>query len=79
MKKLSLLLFSLLLISSCAGNHPKSYLTLSGKLENNKDSIISIASKQGVVKKITIKADGSFKDTLTVEKGAIYTFQTSNN
>ena len=75
MKKISLLLFCLLLMSSCKQNHPKNYLSLSGKIENNKDSIISIASRQGVVKEILINADGTFKDTLKVTEAAIYTFE----
>ena len=79
MKNISVILFSLLLLSSCGKSHPKEYLTLSGKLENNKDTIISIANQQGVIKKIVIKEDGRFKDTLKVEKAAIYTFLTSNN
>ena len=77
MKKISIILFSLLLLSSCGKNHPKEYLTISGTFENNKDSIVSIASQQGVIKEIVINADGSFKDTLKVAKGAIYSFQTS--
>ncbi len=73
MKKISIILFSLLLLNSCGKNHPKEYLTLSGTFENNKDSIVSIANQQGVIKEIVINADGSFKDTLKVETGAIYT------
>lgn len=75
MKKISLLLFGLLIIYSCKQDHPKDYLTLSGKIENNKDSIISIANREGVIKEIIINADGTFKDTLKVENAAIYTFE----
>jgi thiol-disulfide isomerase/thioredoxin len=79
MKKISLILLGLVILSSCDKNHPKDYLSISGKLENNKDSIVSIANQQGIVKKIMINTDGVFKDTLKVETGAIYTIQTNNN
>ena len=78
MKKISLALFGLLLIASCSKEHSKEYISLSGKLENNKDSIISISGRKGVIKTIVINNDGSFKDSLKVDKVDIYTFQTSN-
>jgi hypothetical protein len=78
MKKISIILFSLLLLSSCGNNHPKEYLTLSGKVENNKGSIISITNRQGIVKQIKINTNGTFKDSLKVNEGAIYSFATSN-
>ena len=77
MKKLSLAIFALLVIASCTKEHSKDYISLSGKLENNKDSIITISGRTGVIKTISIKEDGSFKDTLEVPKVDIYTFQTS--
>ncbi|TXD50855.1 MULTISPECIES: TlpA family protein disulfide reductase [unclassified Polaribacter] len=77
MKKLSTLFFGMFIMIACTQEHPKEYLTLSGKLENNQDSIISISSTKGIVKTIRIDKDGSFKDTLKVEKASIYTFQTS--
>ena len=77
MKKISLALFTMLVIASCTKEHSKEYISLSGKLENNKDSIITISGRTGVVKTIAIKEDGSFKDTLKVSKIDIYTFQTS--
>ena len=79
MKKISTLLFGLLIISSCIQEQPKNYLTLSGKLENSKDSILTIANKQGVIKEINVNTNGVFKDTLKVEIGAIYTLQYNNN
>ena len=66
------------ILIACTQEHSREYLTLSGKLENNKDSIISIASTKGILKKISINKDGSFKDTLKVKKAAIYTFLTSD-
>ena len=77
MKKISLALFTLFVITSCSNEHSKEYISVSGKLENNKDSLITITGRTGVVKTISINNDGSFKDTLKVEKGAIYSFQTS--
>jgi thiol-disulfide isomerase/thioredoxin len=64
---------------TCTQKQSKEYLTISGKLENNKDSIISIVSREGKIKKITINNDGFFKDTLKIEKADIYTFQTGTN
>lgn len=78
MKKLSTLFFGMFIMIACTQEHSKEYLTFSGKLENNKDSIISISNEKGPVKKIDINKDGSFKDTLNIEKGAIYVFQTSD-
>jgi thiol-disulfide isomerase/thioredoxin len=77
MKKISLAIFALLVIASCSKEHSKDYISLSGKLENNKDSIITISGRTGVIKTISINEDGSFKDTLEVPKVDIYTFQTS--
>ncbi|UAM99701.1 TlpA family protein disulfide reductase [Polaribacter litorisediminis] len=78
MKKLSTLFFSMFMMIACTQEHAKEYLTISGKLENNKDSIISIASREGIIKKITLKKDGSFKDTLNIQKAAIYTLTSAN-
>jgi thiol-disulfide isomerase/thioredoxin len=50
---------------------------LSGQLENNKDSMITITGRTGILKRIKINADGTFKDSLKVEKADIYTFETS--
>ncbi|ARV07876.1 redoxin [Polaribacter sp. SA4-10] len=77
MKNLNIVLFALLVIASCTKEHSKEFLTLSGKLENNKDSLITITGRTGVLKTIKINEDGSFNDTLKVAKGDIYTFETS--
>ena len=81
MKKISTILFGLLVMIACSQEYSKDYLSLSGKLDNNKDSIISIANRQGVVKNIKINAEGVFKDTLKLKsnKGEIYTIQTNSN
>ena len=62
---------------SCSREHPKEYLTIAGKLENNKQRTISILNRTGrVIKNISIKENGAFKDTLKVSEPAIFTFQT---
>ena len=76
MKKNSLLLFTLILLASCTSKNATKYLYLTGKLENNKDSILTIAGQTGIIKTIVVNTDGTFKDTLRVEK-AIYTLTTS--
>lgn len=73
MKKLSLLLLTLFVAFSCTKEHPTEYLTLSGKIENNKDSTITILNRNGILKAMKINTDGSFKDTLKVDNGEIYT------
>jgi len=77
MKKLSLVLITILLIASCAKKHPTTYLSLSGQLENNKDSVITIIGKTGIIKRLSINADGSFKDTLKISKPGIYSIKTN--
>jgi thiol-disulfide isomerase/thioredoxin len=79
MKKIPILLVAFIAIVSCTKENSKAYLSFSGILENNTDSLITIALQQRPIKTITIKADGTFKDTLKVEKGAVYTFATSQN
>lgn len=66
---------------ACSQEHSKKYLTISGKLENNKDSIFSIADRKGIIKTIKINIDGTFKDTLKLkdDKGEIYTILTNAN
>jgi thiol-disulfide isomerase/thioredoxin len=77
-KKISLLLLLTSVFFSCAQKQPKEFISLQGKIENNKDSLLTIISRNGIVKSITIKEDGSFKDTLKVDNGGIYTIQTSS-
>ena len=77
MKKISIIIIAVFALASCTKEHSKDYLTLSGKLENNKDSILTITGQQGPVKSITINNDGTFKDTLNIENAAVYTLSTS--
>lgn len=81
MKKINTILFGLLMMVACSQEQSKKYLTISGKLENNKDSIFSIADRKGIIKEIKINTDGSFKDTLKLkdDKGEIYTILTNSN
>jgi thiol-disulfide isomerase/thioredoxin len=79
MKKIPMLLFALLAIAACTKENSKEYLSFSGKLENNVDSIITISLKKESLKTIKIQTDGTFKDTLKVDKGGVYTFATSQN
>lgn len=76
MKNLAILLISMLIMSSCSQEHKKDYVTLQGKLLNNKDSVITISNRQGVIKKITLDENGNFKDTLQLkpDKPEIYNF-----
>jgi thiol-disulfide isomerase/thioredoxin len=79
MKKISTLILGLLVMVACSQEQTKDYITLSGKLENNKDSTLSIISREGVLKKMKIDENGSFKDTLKLKtnQGEIYTIQTN--
>lgn len=81
MKKISTILFGLLVMIACSQEQSKEYLTLTVKLENNKDSILSIANRQGIIKEIKVNDAGVFKDTLKLksDKGEIYSLQTSAN
>jgi thiol-disulfide isomerase/thioredoxin len=79
MKKISILLLTLIITFSCTKEHSKEYLSLSGKIENNKDSIITISNRAGVLKTIKINENGSFADSLNVKKGDIHTFQTNTS
>lgn len=67
------------LIGACSKKQPTDYLTLSGKIENNKDSLIRIVGREGLVKEIKFNKDGSFKDTLKISQAAIYSFTTESN
>jgi len=81
MKKISLLLLGLLFVIACKPQTNTSFVKLSGSLDNNIDSILSIVNNQGVRKKIKIDAYGVFNDTLQLssKKGEIYTMFTNPN
>jgi len=77
MKKISIALLAIILLASCTKEHSTNYITFSGKLENNTDSLLTISDRNNTIKTITIAKDGTFKDTLKVPKAAIYTLQSS--
>lgn len=81
MKKISTILFGLLMMVACSQEHSKDYLSLTINLENNKDSILVIGNRQKVIKEIKVNAEGIFKDTLKLKNniGEIYTLQTATN
>ena len=56
MKQISIIALILFNMISCSREHPKEYLTIAGKLENNKQRTISILNRTGkVIKNISIK------------------------
>ena len=78
MKVLAIFLFSISILVSCVSKSTE-YATITGRLENNKDSLITIGGRNGIIKTMKINTDGTFKDTLKVNKVDIYTFQTSRS
>lgn len=77
MKKTLLSILTIGTLISCNSQHPIDYISVSGTLKNNKDSIITIVGKTGPIKTITLNSDGTFKDTLKVSKADVYLFQTN--
>lgn len=68
MKKLIYAFSIALVVLSCTEEAPKDYVTLSGTITNkNSDSLI--VRSRTYSKKINVKADGTFSDTLKVETG----------
>ena len=78
MKRLSLIIIILTLLSSCHTEHAKGYLTFSGTLEKSKDSTLTILGK-GLTKVIKISEDGTFKDTLKVPEASLFNIYSSTN
>lgn len=66
MKKFALIALAVFTFVSC--KDPKAYVMLSGKVEHAQSTSIEILSKD-FIKTIELAADGSFKDTLVVNKG----------
>lgn len=77
MKKIAISLIAILGLFSCKPEHPKEYLSISGKIQNNIDSVLIITGF-AVKKKIKISKDGSFKDSLKVAKANFYPIATSS-
>lgn len=78
MKKLIYALSIAIAILSCTEEAPKDYVTLSGTITNkNSDSLI--VRSRTYSKKINVKADGTFSDTLKVETGTYNLFDGSES
>ena len=77
MRRLSLIIIILTLLSSCHREHAKGYLTFSGTLENSKDSTLTILG-DGLTKVIKISDNGTFKDTLKVSEAGLFNIYTSS-
>ena len=75
MKKLLLLLLVASTIVGC--KESKEYLSVSGKIKNADTKEIEILAKD-FIKTITVNDDGTFKDTLKVEKG-VFTLTDGRN
>lgn len=70
MKKFLLVLTFFTLLISCKNeSHSDDYVSISGKVSNAKNNLISIANRNSR-KELTIDADGNFSDTLKVVEGA---------
>jgi len=78
MKKIIYVLAVALAVIACKEEAPKDYVTFSGKIENqNSDSLMVLA--RGFKKKIDVKADGTFSDTLKVKTGGFSIFDGSES
>ena len=64
---------AVLAMASCK-NEPKEFVTFSGKISNQNSDSIQITDRSSYSKTITVNEDGTFKDTLKVEKGRYFLF-----
>lgn len=78
MKKLNLLLILLTILISCKPDHPKEYLTLSGTIDNVKDSVIYLRGYK-FNKKIVLQNDNTFNDTLKLPKKGNFLITVGSN
>lgn len=70
MKRLLLLLLTGIIILSCKNETTKNYVTLSGNIANQNSNELSIRNFENkLVKTISVNEDGTFSDTLQVNKG----------
>lgn len=74
LKKIIAILCLTLVFSSCEKEHPKTYMSFSGKLENitEKDTVISITGSL-VRKRVKVNSDGTFQDSLVISKPGYHT------
>jgi len=75
MKNLLLSFLVLTTLISCK-QATKDYVTFSGKIENTTDTVLTIRSRT-FTKNIAIKNDGSFKDTLKVDKAGYFALKSN--
>ncbi|CAL2106908.1 Thiol-disulfide isomerase or thioredoxin [Tenacibaculum sp. 190524A02b] len=73
MRKLTLFAMVLIGLVSCK-QEPKDYVSFSGKITNKNSNALTITNRAGYKKVIEVAEDGSFKDTLKVEKGVYNLF-----
>ncbi len=70
MHKIGAIVLVFLFLQSCKVLTPQNYVSLSGKITNQKSDFININNdKNKLVKKIKVATDGTFADTLHVAKG----------
>ncbi len=70
MKKIIILIGLITIIQSCKKER-NDYVTFSGKIENTKDTILTITGED-FKKDIVINSDGAFSDTLKINKDGLY-------
>jgi thiol-disulfide isomerase/thioredoxin len=71
MKKIIFVLSLAVLALSCK-QEPKNYVSISGKITNPTDSIITFLKGREFNHTVTIQEDGTFKDTINLEEGVYF-------
>lgn len=66
------------LFISCEKEHPANYMSISGKIENTNDSVLTLTGFS-VKKRITLESDGTFKDSLKISKVGYHTLLLGNS
>jgi thiol-disulfide isomerase/thioredoxin len=75
MKKVLLLLVGLVFFScKTDAEAPKNYVTISGKIIDQKTDKIEVAGGSDFSREIQLKEDGTFSDTLSIEQGYYFVF-----
>ncbi len=77
-KKYSIVFVIVSFLFSCNGKHSTEYATISGLIANNEASEVSIMSR-GYKKTITVNPDGTFSDTIKINKPGYHTFYDAKN
>ena len=76
MKKIIILAILIVSLHACKDTPTNNYVTFSGKIENTTDSILTL-SKNDFKKNIVINSDGTFSDTLKIEKEDYFSLLTN--